>query len=123
MSPITADKLAQQSVTFSCRANGSPQPTITWFHNGAKVPASTTGRVQISSNNELKFTSLQLGDKGTVQCVATNAGGEEIATAVLRVRCKYMQVDRVLQRDTLGCLTFARTGRPDLQFVNETRLL
>ena len=87
MLPTAADKLAQESVTFSCVASGSPQPTITWFHNGA--PPLLSQRVQINNNNELKFTSLQLADKGTVQCVATNDGGERIATTTLKVRRKY----------------------------------
>ena len=90
--PQNADKFAQESVIFACNASGIPQPTITWFHNGAKVPASPTGRVQINSKKELTFTSLQSGDKGSVQCVATNDAGERITTATLKVRrkdCKY----------------------------------
>ena len=84
-----ADKYPQESVAFKCNATGSPKPQITWFHNGQKVAPSNGGRIQIDSKNELKFTSLQSGDKGTVQCVATNDGGEEISKATLNVKSKY----------------------------------
>lgn len=86
--PANADKRPQESVIFACSASGTPQPKITWFHNGVKVPPSPTGRIQINSKNELKFTSLQSGDKGTVQCVATNDAGEAIINATLRISGK-----------------------------------
>ena len=73
---------------FKCNAIGSPKPQITWFHNGKKLSSSNVGRVQINSKNELKFTSLQSGDKGTVQCVATNDAGEAISKATLNVKSK-----------------------------------
>ena len=74
---------------FKCNAIGSPKPQITWFHNGQKVARSNVGRIQINSKNELRFTSLQSGDKGTVQCVATNDAGEAISKATLNVKSKY----------------------------------
>ena len=49
-------------------------------------PPSPTGRIQINGKKELKFTSLQSGDTGTVQCAATNDAGEAITTAVLNVK-------------------------------------
>ena len=85
--PQNTEKFPQESVIFACNASGIPQPTITWFHNGKIV--TTTGRIQINSKKELKFTSLQSGDKGTVQCVATNDAGEKIITATLKVKRKY----------------------------------
>lgn len=86
--PAMVDKNPQESAVFKCSATGSPKPQITWFHNGQKVTPSTTGRIQINSKNELKFTSLQSGDKGTVQCVATNDAGEAISKAILNVKGK-----------------------------------
>ena len=80
-----ADKYPQESVVFKCNATGSPKPQISWFHNGQKVAPSNVGRIQINSKNELKFTSLQSGDKGTVQCFATNDAGEAISKASLNV--------------------------------------
>ena len=86
--PAMVDKFPQESALFKCNATGPPKPKITWFHNGQKVKRSTTGRIQINSKNELKFTSLQSGDKGTVQCVATNDAGEAISKAILKVKGK-----------------------------------
>ncbi|XP_020611355.1 protein sidekick-2-like isoform X2 [Orbicella faveolata] len=88
-----ADKYPQESVVFKCNATGSPKPQITWFHNGQKVAPSNVGRIQVNSKNELKFTSLQSGDKGTVQCVATNDGGEAISKATLNVKTLPVWID------------------------------
>ena len=84
-----ADKYPQESVVFKCNATGFPKPQVTWFHNGEKVQASNVGRIQINSKNELIFTSLQSGDKGTVQCAATNDAGEAISKATLNVKSEY----------------------------------
>nr|XP_058964313.1 protein sidekick-2-like isoform X2 [Pocillopora verrucosa] len=86
VTPTMADKYPQESVTFKCSATGTPTPEITWFHNGQKVPPSTTGRIQINSKNDLTFISLQSGDKGSVQCAATNDAGEILSKALLRVK-------------------------------------
>ena len=86
--PAMANRFPQESAMFKCNATGTPTPKITWFHNGRKVTPSTTGRIQINSKNELKFTSLQSGDKGTVQCVATNDAGEAMSKALLSVKRK-----------------------------------
>lgn len=88
VTPTMADKYPQESVTFKCSATGTPTPEITWFHNGQKVPPSTTGRIQINSKNDLTFISLQSGDKGSVQCAATNDAGEILSKALLRVKGK-----------------------------------
>ena len=84
-----ADKYTQESVVFRCNATGFPKPQITWFHNGKKVEPSNVGRIQRNSKNELKFRSLQSGDKETVQCVATNDAGEAISKATLNVKSEY----------------------------------
>lgn len=86
VTPTMADKYPQESVTFKCSATGTPTPEITWFHNGQKVPPSTTGRIQINSKTDLTFISLQSGDKGSVQCAATNDAGEILSKALLRVK-------------------------------------
>lgn len=93
--PGVVDKYPQESAVFKCNATGPPKPQITWFHNGQKVPPSTTGRIQINSKNELKFTSLQSGDKGTVQCVATNDAGEAISKATLNVKSKHQMCSHI----------------------------
>ena len=87
--PTNVDKFPQDTAIFACNASGIPQPKITWLHNGANISPSPTGRIQINGKKELKFTSLQSGDTGTVQCVATNDAGEAITTAVLNVKCKW----------------------------------
>ena len=74
---------------FRCNATGLPKPQISWFHNGKKVEPSNVGRIQRNSKNELKFTSLQSVDKGTVQCVATNDAGEAISKGALNVKSEY----------------------------------
>ena len=89
VTPSNINKYPQEAAIFACNATGIPKPTITWFHNGAKVVPSPGGRIQISSKKELKFTSLQSGDAGTVQCVATNDAGEAISAATLNIKSKF----------------------------------
>ena len=89
VTPSNVEKYPQEAAIFACSATGIPKPTITWFHNGAKVVPSPAGRIQINSEKELKFTSLQSGDAGTVQCVATNDAGEAISAARLNISGKF----------------------------------
>jgi len=89
VTPSNIDKYPQEAAIFACNATGIPKPTITWFHNGAKVVPSPAGRIQINSKKDLKFTSLQSGDAGTVQCVATNDAGEAISAARLNIKSKF----------------------------------
>ena len=90
VTPSNIDKYPQEAAIFACNATGIPKPTITWFHNGAKVVPSPAGRIQINSKKDLKFTSLQSGDAGTVQCVATNDAGEAISAATLNIKSKFV---------------------------------
>ena len=75
-------------MTFPCNVSGTPPSRIMWFHNGEEVLPSTTGRIQMNSINELKFTRLQFDDRGNVQCLATNDAGQKISTATLVVKGK-----------------------------------
>ena len=78
-----------RTVSFPCNATGSPQAKIAWYHNGKQVSAPTSGsRIVISSTNELTVSSLQTSDGGFYQCLATNDGGQSIATAFLKLKSK-----------------------------------
>ena len=90
VTPSNINKYPQEAAIFACNATGIPKPTITWFHNGVKVIPSPAGRIQINSKKELRFTSLQSGDAGTVQCVATNDAGEAISAAGLNIKSKFV---------------------------------
>ena len=106
VTPSNIEKYPQEAAIFACNATGIPKPTITWFHNGAKVVPSPAGRIQVNSKKDLKFTSLQSGDAGTVQCVATNDAGEAISAARLNIKSKFAYlIFMVSKRDTFVVVT------------------
>lgn len=77
-----------RTVHFPCNATGSPEAKISWYHSGTLIPTSSSGRIAISSTNELTVSSLQASDGGYYQCFATNTGGQSIATAFLKLKSK-----------------------------------
>ena len=58
-------KLPGDSLVLNCEALGSPQPSITWLHNG----------VSVSTSGQLKISSLSESDSGSYSCVASNLVG------------------------------------------------
>ena len=58
-------KLPGDSLVLNCEALGSPQPSITWLHNG----------VSVSTSGQFKISSLSESDSGSYSCVASNLVG------------------------------------------------
>ena len=93
-----------ETVTFECSATGIPDPTITWYRNGAELNRS---RIIINSPMVMDFTrgidgetvrmvtrTLQLtdmvdADSGTYTCNATNSAGNDQETFELIVQSKF----------------------------------
>lgn len=69
--------LKNSAVDLVCRATGSPEPTIHWLHDGAKV--EDDGRRNVLSSGTLHFLRVTRGrkrtDSGIYQCVASNRYG------------------------------------------------
>ena len=60
----------QRPYTMTC--SGDNIRTWVWISNGDIVTNSSDGRVQVWSNGQLHFTSLQYGDGGIYYCHASN---------------------------------------------------
>ncbi|XP_044315127.1 uncharacterized protein LOC108048206 [Drosophila rhopaloa] len=69
------------SRTLTCWAEGHPEPSITWYHNGIHLNTSYTRYI---SGNELHILSFDPMEDGIYQCVARNVAGEDTATGELR---------------------------------------
>uniref|UniRef100_A0A8C2QUC5 Neural cell adhesion molecule 2 n=1 Tax=Capra hircus TaxID=9925 RepID=A0A8C2QUC5_CAPHI len=59
-----------EEMTFSCRASGSPEPTISWYRG---------------SNTELTVRNIINSDGGPYVCKATNKAGEDEKQVLLQV--------------------------------------
>lgn len=71
-------------VEFPCTASGTPDPAITWYHNGAIIQSGNG--VVVSNDGSLTILALQVTHSGVYQCVATNKFGVDRRTWVLEVR-------------------------------------
>ncbi|KAG9489035.1 hypothetical protein GDO78_005176 [Eleutherodactylus coqui] len=81
--PETITRARAGTARFVCRAEGDPEPTISWLKNGQVLPSN--GRVRIQPRGSLVITQVTLEDTGYYQCVAENILGSICAIAKLHV--------------------------------------
>ena len=68
-----------QRVSFTCEAEGSPQPSVTWSRSGGRP----LGYGVTVSGPRLDFSSVRPSDEGSYMCRASNrAGSAEAETAL-----------------------------------------
>ncbi|XP_030370597.1 uncharacterized protein LOC115621173 [Scaptodrosophila lebanonensis] len=70
-------------ITLSCRAEGNPRPTLTWYHNGAQLNSSYTRYI---SSNTLEIHSFDPEEEGIYQCFARNVAGEDHMTGEILLK-------------------------------------
>ncbi|XP_048575611.1 protein sidekick-2-like isoform X2 [Nematostella vectensis] len=68
---------------FSCRARGTPTPTITWYNNGRRVFANS--RESVSSSGDYTILQTKAEDSGVIQCLASNDAGHVMGRALLKI--------------------------------------
>ncbi|XP_058152098.1 neural cell adhesion molecule 2 isoform X1 [Dasypus novemcinctus] len=73
-----------EEITLSCRAAGSPEPTINWYRNGKLIEESEKYILK-GSNTELTVRNIINSDGGPYVCKATNKAGEDEKQAFLQV--------------------------------------
>ncbi|EPQ10482.1 Neural cell adhesion molecule 2 [Myotis brandtii] len=73
-----------EEMTLSCRASGSPEPTISWYRNGKFIEESEKYILK-GSNTELTVRNIINSDGGYYVCRATNKAGEDEKQAFLQV--------------------------------------
>ena len=61
--------------------SGRPSPGIVWYKGGCPVSQDERHKTIVNEQDcqALLITSAQLGDQGTVGCIATNRSGEASA--------------------------------------------
>lgn len=73
-----------EEMTLTCKASGSPDPTISWFRNG-KLIEENEKYILKGSNTELTVRNIINKDGGSYVCKATNKAGEDQKQAFLQV--------------------------------------
>ncbi|KAJ8334092.1 hypothetical protein SKAU_G00397310 [Synaphobranchus kaupii] len=64
----------QESVTFTCRAYGSPEPEVTWQRRGRQIEDSERYMLK-ARGSILKVKSITQEDGGSYTCIARNKAG------------------------------------------------
>ncbi|KAL9989079.1 hypothetical protein ACROYT_G003587 [Oculina patagonica] len=70
------------NVTFTCRAEGVPEPQITWLNN-LGIAADTDPRATVLPSGDLFMQNIELKDAGRYVCVAENSLGRDTAQVTL----------------------------------------
>ena len=78
--PMSISTEAGQNETFTCEAEGFPEPTIQWFRAGsADFGLNVTG----IDTGTLMFTPAQFGDEGDYYCTASSNGESSNSSIVI----------------------------------------
>eukprot|EP00118_Oscarella_pearsei_P016938 m.165733 g.165733 ORF g.165733 m.165733 type:complete len:5158 (+) comp38902_c0_seq1:154-15627(+) len=75
--PEDLDIIAGKSAVFECIPGGNPPPEVSWLKDGRPILAD--------NGRHLTLNNVQLKDRGTYACVATNIVGESRSLARLRL--------------------------------------
>ncbi|XP_053152900.1 leucine-rich repeat and immunoglobulin-like domain-containing nogo receptor-interacting protein 3 [Hemicordylus capensis] len=76
-----------QAVSFLCRADGEPIPSIIWVSPQHRlITTKSTGRTTVLPSGTLEIRYAQVQDSGTYICIASNAGGNDTYFATLVVK-------------------------------------
>ncbi|NXD72492.1 LIGO3 protein, partial [Eolophus roseicapillus] len=104
-----------QSVSFLCRADGEPDPSIAWVSPQHRmITTRSMGRVTVLPGGTLEIRFAQVQDSGTYICIASNAGGNDTYFATLTVKGRLNDGSHYSNR-TLYLSEFNDTSHNDTQ--------
>ncbi|XP_062585320.1 protogenin-like [Saccostrea cucullata] len=83
--PSSGDFHVVNRIRLYCSAQGTPTPSLTWYHNGQKLQEDAGHIVFQDSNSQLVIIESRVSDSGFYQCIAENPYGSETATARIQV--------------------------------------
>ncbi|KAH9490877.1 hypothetical protein Btru_034171 [Bulinus truncatus] len=95
MEPKSVDVTFGNTVYFTCRAEGDPQPEITWLHNDNVISPGTEDRYKIMTDGTLMIEDTQDSDKGFYECMARNSAG---MTKANKVELRYLNDEAVVPK-------------------------
>ena len=74
ISPDTVDIVLHDTVQLYCSGHGSPQPSITWYHNNTVINATSTSTDHdiYTVHSTLVLANVSLYDAGVYTCIITN---------------------------------------------------
>ncbi len=76
-----------QSTTLSCTLKGQPQPSVTWFREGAKIEPSLDFEMSYTNGvATLTIPEIFTDDAGTYTCTAANPAGSKSTICKLTVK-------------------------------------
>ena len=95
--PLNMTVPRNEPVTLSCKANGTPRPTIEWYRNGQLVKMApedpVSHRILLPDGSLFFLKAMQSKkeqDGGTYWCVASNEiGVARSNNATLEIACKF----------------------------------
>ena len=84
------------TITYECRAVGLPVPHVHWILANGKIVNNTSNfsRIRLDTPGTMTIAHLKPIDAGTYTCVATNDGGYDTSSSVLRVHDKNIHILR-----------------------------
>ena len=77
------DFLVENDKSFTCSVEGSPMPTVTFYHNGVLLQESDQ---VVIDRGTLTISSAGVEHSGMYQCVVDNESGTAVATWLFLVR-------------------------------------
>ena len=85
-------------MTLICKADGDPEPDITWYKDGHQFPSPDRPDVMLLDGS-LFFLDVNHRDVGVYWCVARNSeGSAKSLNATLTIAREYAGVDKVIKK-------------------------
>ena len=85
--PISRQVLAGERVTYSCKADGYPPPTIEWFRDLKNGSLENVMKYSVAEGM-IEIPNVSQEDVGIFRCIAKNTVGSTVAIATLNVISK-----------------------------------
>ena len=83
--PEIQHKAEDETVVFSCEAEGVPQPIVRWYHNGKPINQAERNPRRNLDGNTITITRLKKTDTGNYACNASNSNGYVFKDVYLNV--------------------------------------
>lgn len=74
--------IVNATVVITCPTKGSPQPVVTWKHDGRFIVAGA--RFQVN-DTALIIREVRLNDAGRYECIASNRFGRDVQSLSLDI--------------------------------------